>query len=102
MKAILASFAVILFLGVLALGNGRLLANTGGKQTGACGLRFNQLDSGHKGYLTRHDFDRGWEGPLGNRDIGPYGNARSGFAAADRNANGRVSAGEYCNWQSHE
>ncbi len=100
MKAIPVLLGLILFLGLMAVGNGRAMAESA-KQKAACNLQFSQLDSGQKGYLTRQDFDRGWSGPLGNRNMGPYGNPQSGFAAADKNANGRLSPGEYCDWMSH-
>lgn len=91
-------FALFVAAAAILGGGGNLFAI----QSGDVCPMFSDLDSGQKGYLNIHDFQRGWDGPLGYKNIGPYGNVLSGFSAADRNGDGRLTSGEYCAWEARK
>ena len=97
-SAIFIPVAIIL---AIMLSSGNVLASKGGKQPRECEKKFSELDSSHKGYLGRQDFQRELEGPPGHRKIQRYGKVVAAFSSADKNGDGIVTLGEFCEWQSH-
>ncbi|MFP5211786.1 MAG: hypothetical protein ACLGPL_00255 [Acidobacteriota bacterium] len=94
---VVAVLLAIGLLGALAVSEG----NEVQRQSASCNTLFVKIDSDGKGYLDFLEFRKVWSGPIGYRNMGPYGSARAAFVAADNDGDGRLSAVEYCIWRAH-